>query len=159
MRGFATSQIVVIVEKNYGGPIWGQMHAAEVVRTGLTNVVFARRQQNRSEPVRLPGVVTTPANKPEMMESLFRLLEMRGLRFSKNMVSVGDPERTATDMVNELIEQIQGFRVRIKKDITDPTRPAKRELSGKIGPAGRDDLVDCLAMCIYWPKFLANDFL
>lgn len=159
MRGFSSSQIVVIVEKNYGGPIWGQMHAAQVARAGLMNVVFARRQQNRSEPGRQPGVVTLPSNKPEMMESLYRLLEMRGLRFSKTMVSVCDPERSATDMVNELIEQIQGFRVRISKDPNDPTKPAKRELSGKIGPAGRDDLVDCLAMCIYWPKFLANDFL
>ena len=75
----------MIVEKNYGGPIWGQMHAAEVARAGLTNVVFARRQQNRSELGHQPGVVTLATNKPEMMESLYRLLEMRGLRFSKTM--------------------------------------------------------------------------
>ncbi|MHA1684505.1 MAG: hypothetical protein ACTSUE_26440 [Promethearchaeota archaeon] len=159
LQGFSTSQVVVIVEKNYGGPIWGMNHAAEVSRAGLTNVVFARRHQNRSEPGHQPGVVTTSGNKPEMMESLYRLLEMRGLRFSKNLVSVWDSKRNATEMVQEFIEQIQGFRVRISKDPKDPMKQAKRELSGKIGPAGRDDLVDCAAMCIYWPKFLANDFL
>ncbi len=158
MRGFASSRIVVIIESNYGGPIWGMTHATEVKDAGLSNVVFARRQ-NRSEPHHRPGVVTTPGNKPEMMEALSRLLELRGLRFSKHMVSVCDPERNATDMVHELIDQLQGFCVRISKDANDPTKPAKRELSGKIGPAGRDDLVDCLAMCLYWPKFLSNDFL
>lgn len=159
LRGFASSQVIVIVEKNYGGPIWGMNHAAAVTLAGFSNVKFARRHQNRSEPGHQPGVVTTAGNKPEMMESLNRLLEMRGLRFSKNLVSVGDPERNATEMVQELINQIQGFRVRIVKNVNDSTKPSKRELSGKFGPAGRDDLVDCLAMCIYWSKFLANDFM
>ena len=159
LRGFTTSRIVVIIEKNYGGPIWGQNHAAAVAQAGLTNVLFARRHESRSEPGHRAGVTTTPANKPEMMEMLYRLIEMRGLRFSKNIVSVCDAERNATEMVQELIAQLQGFQVRITKDPNDPMKPAKRELSGKIGPAGQDDLVDCLAMCIYWPKLLENDFL
>ncbi len=159
MRGFSDSQIVVIVEKNYGGPIWPTMHAAEVAREGMSNIVFARRHQNNSDPHHQAGVQTTSVNKPAMMEKLKRLLEIRGLRFSKNIVSVCDPARNATQMVHELIAQLDGYRERITKDIHDPTKPAKRELSGKIGPAGRDDLVDCLAMDIYWPGFLANDFM
>lgn len=152
-HGFKDSKIIVIIENNYGGPIWGETHAAQVKRANLVNVTFARREKSNNIG-RKPGVYTSSENKLEMFEMLRRLIEMKGLRFSKIIVSVGDIEKTADDMVHELIEQLRGFKVKITMDQNDPMKPSKRLLSGKIGPAGKDDLVDCLAMCLYWPKIL-----
>lgn len=147
------------MEKNYGGPAWATWHAEGCRRAGLDNVRFGRRKANSGEIQKQAGVVTTPQNKVMMMEQLASVVRMRQLKFSKHIVSVCDTERNATDMVRETMAQLEGFRVRIVANVNDPSKPSRRDLSGKIGPAGKDDLVDCLALLLYWARLLSYDFI
>lgn len=159
LRGFSRSGFEVIVEKNYGGPAWATWHATACRRSGLNEVRFGRRKANSGEVQKQAGVVTTKENKNMMMEQLQSLVHLHQLKFSKRIVSVCTSEKNASDMVRETMFQLEGYRERIQKDLNDPSRPARRELSGKIGPAGRDDLVDCLALLLFWPRLLVFDFI
>jgi hypothetical protein len=151
---FHRSRFVIIVEVNYGGPIWATTIAAAISTHNLTNVEVARRDK-RGLPAITPGVFTNPQNKPDMMERLKRAFEYRAIYFADKFVSVCVPSKDAQTIVNEILCQCLGFRIIYKKDETGANRPTKVILSGKEGPEGKDDLVDVLAMNLYWNKLVA----
>lgn len=150
---FRSSTFKVIVEINYGGPIWATNIAAAIRTNRLTGVQIIRRNK-RGDPDVRPGVFTLPQNKIDMMERLKRALEYRAVYFSSTFVSVAVPTKDAQTIVDEIIDQLFGYRDTYQNDSLDPMKPVKRILSGKNGPAGQDDLVDVLAMNLYWNKLV-----
>jgi hypothetical protein len=154
---FRNSIFVVIIEANYGGHVWATSHAARVKDERLSNVKFARRNE-RGIPAPRPGVFTLKQNKGEMMAKLRKLIEFKGIRFNNYIVSVCIPGKTSEEssqyVVNELLYQILGYRQRFKAVSDDPTKPLSWELSGKFGPAGKDDLVDVVALILFWFKLI-----
>ena len=152
-HAFRKSKFKVIVEINYGGPIWATNIAASVRLNRLAGVEMARRNK-RGEADTRPGVYTLEHTKIDMMERLRKLIQFRGLRFHKSIVSVCVPTMSAQSMIEESLFQLLGYRDSYEKDPVNPLKPVKRVLSGKIGPAGKDDIVDCIAMILYWYKYV-----
>lgn len=150
-QSFRRSKIIIIVEINYGGHIWATNIAAAINTSKLAGVSIARRDKRGMHNL-TPGVFTLPQNKAEMMERLRTLIEYRALYFSDKFVSVCVPSKSAQDIVNEILCQLLGFREIYQNSSNDPLKPKTRILSGKKGPAGKDDLVDVLAMNLYWNK-------
>jgi hypothetical protein len=150
---FRRSRFKVIVEINYGGPIWATNIAAAIKLNNLVGVEIARRNK-RGLPDPKPGVYTLPQNKPDMMERLKRALEYRAVHFSDKFVSVCVSTKDAQTIVNEILCQLLGYRIIYRKDETGAMRPTKVTLSGKEGPEGKDDLVDVLAMNLFWNKMV-----
>jgi hypothetical protein len=144
-HAFRKSKFKVIVEINYG--------AAAVRLNRLVGVEMARKNK-RGEPDTRPGVWTLGDTKVDMMERLRKLIQFRGLRFHKSIVSVCVPTMGAQAMIDEALFQLLGYRDSYEKDPINPLKPVKRVLSGKIGPAGKDDVVDCIAMVLYWYKLV-----
>lgn len=143
----------MIVEINYGGPIWATNIAAAIETHRLVGVEIVRRNKRGLPDVR-PGVFTTKENKFDMMERLKRAIEYRAVYFSDKFVSVCVPTKGAQEIVEDILFQLLGYRDKYKKDPNKPLKPVERELTGKDGPAGADDLVDVLGMNLYWNKLV-----
>lgn len=146
---FRKSRFKIIVEINYGGPIWATNIGAAISLSRLPNVELARRDR-RGERATRPGVFTLENTKIDMMERLRKLIQFKNLRFHRSVVSVCVPKTNAQEMIEEALHQLMGYRDSYDKDPVNPLRPVRRVLSGKIGPAGKDDVVDCIAMILYW---------
>jgi hypothetical protein len=150
---FRRSRFKVIVEINYGGPIWATNIAAAIATHNLVGVDIVRRNKRGIPDVR-PGVYTTKENKFDMMERLKRALEYRAVYFSDKFVSICVPTKSAQETVEEILFQLLGYRDSYKKDPSNPLKPIERKLDGKEGPAGADDMVDVLGMNLYWNKLV-----
>jgi hypothetical protein len=141
----ANAQIVLIIERNYGGGVLAS-RIASVCADGFGNV--ACMTQDTNPKLRRSGVVTTAPVKERMRVEFSRLLRCNAVHFSEPFCS------SAPDMRGTIVDQLKNYRLIIKEG-TETAGP-KFALSGKT--YGKSDDV-CIAVQIlaWWPHTFFAD--
>jgi hypothetical protein len=138
----ANSNVILIVESNYGGAI-GASRIADICAEFQPLSAMTRDTSKE----RKCGVTTTAPVKERMRVELQKLLRHNAVRFATEFTSVETGSRDA------VCSQLRGFRFHVvenKSEGGDPNKRSRIVLTGK-GAGSNDDLTMAVMMLSFWP--------
>lgn len=142
---FSATQILVGIERNYGGgPLASRI--ANIIG-GFKPIAFWSSDAGAKKTV---GFITTAENKARARADLSRLLRLDSIRLCT-------PFKSGTEHIqDELIKQLQAFRYVVKEPTRDQQhKKARVEMSGKsFGQS--DDLALVTMLLAFWPTWVES---
>ena len=140
------AQLILIIERNYGGGVLSSRIAAICASPAFGNVV-ALTQDTNPKMWRV-GVVTTAPVKERMRVEMSRLLRCDAVHFSHPFLS------SQADAPGAIVEQLNNYRVVIQEGTE--TKGPKFHLTGK-SYGKSDDMALVVQMLCFWPSTFFAD--